>query len=65
MTRISNPFFRAFAAFGRGFRQWRAEQLMPSVLFDLNRSLGEDTGIVPHDVIEASAPRARFRRKAS
>lgn len=29
------------------------ERLMPSILFDLNSRLAEDTGIVPQDVIDA------------
>ncbi len=57
MTRHSHPFARAVAAFGRGYRNWRAEQLLPSVLFDLNRSLGEDRGIVPRDMSEAHRTR--------
>lgn len=60
MTGTSNPFARMAAVFGRGYRRWRVEQLLPSVLFDLNRSLGEDLAIVP----EASTPRARGRRAA-
>ena len=63
VTTHSNPLARVFAVFGRGFRAWREEQLMPSMLFDLNRSLGEDVGIVPQDAIEAASnPRARSRR---
>ena len=54
MASLFHPFARAFSAVGRSYRSWRSEQLMPSVLFDLNRSLGEDVSIVPE--------RGTFRR---
>ena len=47
MASLFHPFARAFSAVGRGYRSWRREQLLPSVLVDLNRSLGEDVWIVP------------------
>ena len=50
---MTTIFKRTLTAVRRGYRAWRAEQLMPSVLFDLNRSLAEDIGIVPGDVIDA------------
>lgn len=51
--RDRGPFLRALVRLRRGYRAWRAEQLMPSVLFDLNRSLAEDIGVVPQDLNEA------------
>ncbi|HEY0917593.1 hypothetical protein [Devosia sp.] len=57
MTRYVHPLARVVAALGRGYRNWRAEQLLPSVLFDLNRSLGEDRGIVPPDLPETRRKR--------
>lgn len=60
MPHSRSPLARAFARFGRGYRRWRAEQLMPSILFDLNRSLGEDTALVPDG---DSAPYRGGRRR--
>jgi hypothetical protein len=59
MSRIQSPLARVYAAFGRGYRRWRMEQFMPSVLFDLNRSLAEDVAIVPEHGGEAIPPRRR------
>lgn len=58
MANLLHPFAKAFSAVGRGYRNWRSEQLMPSVLFDLNRSLGEDVSIVP----DRSGPVRRRRQ---
>jgi len=58
MPHPHSPLARAYAFFGRGYRRWRAEQLMPPILFDLNRSLGEDTMLVP----EREGAPARRRR---
>jgi hypothetical protein len=55
----SRPFIAAVAALRRGYRQWRAEQLLPSVLYDLNRHFAEDVGIVPQHVIDALERRRR------
>jgi len=58
MSNLQSPLARVYAAFGRGYRRWRMEQFMPSVLFDLNRSLAEDVTIVPEHDGEA-VPRRR------
>jgi hypothetical protein len=47
MSNLHSSLAKVYAALGRGYRNWRSEQLMPSVLFDLNRSLGDDVSIVP------------------
>jgi hypothetical protein len=44
-------------AIRRGFRSWRAEQLLPSVLYELNRSFAEDVGLNPENVVDAFARR--------
>jgi hypothetical protein len=48
----SRPFMAAMTALSRGYRRWRAEQLMPSVLYDLNRSFAEDIGLRPENVVD-------------
>lgn len=53
MTNLMHFLARVLQRLRTAYRRWRANQLMPSVLFGMNRHLRDDRSLVREDILDA------------